>query len=183
MPRAAPVVAIFVDTGAALFAGDDENSNTQLQDFATSCRAFTEVEGAPCVVVFWHPVKNAQADNLIPRGGSALLGAVDGNLTLWLDDDGTATLSHTPAKWRADPFEPIAFTLESVPLVLPSGVNANVSHRPAEDRKPRKGTRRGYATTAKGTRRGGVESPLSPRTRRSNRSAADDRLSRPPTPC
>lgn len=66
-----PVVAIVVDTGAALFAGDDENSNTQLQDFATSCRAFTEVEGALCVVVFWHPVKNAAADNLIPRGGLA----------------------------------------------------------------------------------------------------------------
>jgi hypothetical protein len=37
------VIAIFLDTGPALFARDDENSNTQLQLFAASCPLLTEV--------------------------------------------------------------------------------------------------------------------------------------------
>jgi hypothetical protein len=117
------IAAIFVDTGLALFAGDDDNANMAMQAFAVSCRAFTELNGAPSVVVFWHPVKNAGADNLAPRGGSALLNAIDGNLTLWLDTDtDTATLSHS--KWRADVFEPIDFALEKVKLILPTDAYA-----------------------------------------------------------
>jgi hypothetical protein len=124
--RAQSISAVFVDTGLALFAGDDENANQQMQAFAVSCRVLTELDGAPCVLVFWHPVKNANADNLIPRGGSALLNAIDGNLTLWLDaDTDTATLAHT-SKWRADLFEPIDFTLETVQLVMPSGAYASI---------------------------------------------------------
>lgn len=119
------VSAIFVDTGVALFAGDDDNQNTQMQAFATASRALTEIDGAPCVVLFWHPVKNASADNLVPRGGSALLNAIDGNLTLWLDvESDTATLGHT--KWRADIFEPIEFALETFPLIMPSGASSSV---------------------------------------------------------
>ena len=118
------MVAIFIDTGPALFAGDDENANTQMQAFAESCRALTNIEGAPCVVIFWHPVKSANAENLTSRGGSALIGAIDGNLTLWADDDETTTLSH--GKWRADHFDPIVFTLESVPLIMRSGATANI---------------------------------------------------------
>ena len=120
----ARVVAIFIDTGPALFAGDDENANPQIQAFAESCRALTEIEGSPCVVVFWHPVKAASADNLTPRGGSALIGAIDGNLTLWAEDDETTTLGH--GKWRADHFDPIVFSLESVPLIMQSGAIANI---------------------------------------------------------
>ena len=104
----ADVCAIFVDTGPALFAGDDENSNAALQSFAASWRPLTLMPGRPVVVLLWHPAKNATADNLVPRGGSSLLGAVDANLTLWRDDD-VVTLSYT--KLRSEHFEPIRFRL------------------------------------------------------------------------
>jgi energy-coupling factor transporter ATP-binding protein EcfA2 len=117
------VCAIFLDTGPALFAGDDENSNTELQQFASSCRLLTEVPGAPCVGVLWHPAKSATADNLIPRGGSSLIGTVDANLTLWREDEGF-TLAYT--KLRSEHFEPMRFEFERIPLVLPSGANATV---------------------------------------------------------
>jgi hypothetical protein len=117
------VCAIFLDTGPALFVGDDENSNTELQRFAASCRLLTEVPGAPCVGVLWHPAKSATADNLIPRGGSSLIGTVDANLTVWREDE-TFTLGYT--KLRSEHFEPMRFAFERIPLVLPSGAEATV---------------------------------------------------------
>jgi energy-coupling factor transporter ATP-binding protein EcfA2 len=117
------VVAVFIDTGPALFPGDDENSNSQQQLFAASCRMLTGISGAPCVVLLWHPAKSATADNLLPRGGSSLIGTVDANLTVWRDED-TFTLGHT--KLRSEHFEPVRFQLEPVGLVLPSGMSVTV---------------------------------------------------------
>lgn len=116
------VRAVFVDTGPALFSGDDENANVAMQQFATDCRMLTTLSGAPCVVIYWHPAKSATADNLAPRGGSALLGAVDGNLTVWLDpESGIATLARSAWKWRGEHFDPLHFRFDSVDLLLPSG--------------------------------------------------------------
>jgi RecA-family ATPase len=42
---------VFVDTGVALFCGDDENANAQLQAFAARCRWFVNLPGSPCTVV------------------------------------------------------------------------------------------------------------------------------------
>lgn len=121
--RGRSVIAVFVDTGPALFARDDENANAQMQGFAASCQTMTELPGRPCVVVFWHPVKNATADNLEPRGASSLIGTIDGNLTIWLDGD-IATLSCT--KWRGEYFDPMLFGLEVVDLFLPSGATTSI---------------------------------------------------------
>ena len=77
-----PVSLIIVDTAAAYFEGDDENSNTQFGDYARrTLRPLITMPGEPCVIVACHPVKNATDDNLIPRGGGAFLNEVDGNLT------------------------------------------------------------------------------------------------------
>lgn len=139
--RSAPeqrVLAVFVDTGPALFSGDDESANVEMQRFAAGCRVLTDLPGRPCVVVFWHPTKSATADNLAPRGGSALLGAVDGNLTLWLDlDSGITTLRHAPSKWRGDHFEPMAFRFEPIDLILPSGTPRTIKlAATTDDRTP-----------------------------------------------
>lgn len=114
---------VIVDTGPALFAGDNENDNAQLQDFAVACRAFVQLPGGPCTLVNWHPAKGATADNLLPRGGSALTASVDGNLTLWRDDD-VLTLGYT--KFRGGHFDPIRLELQRIPLLMPSGRHVDI---------------------------------------------------------
>jgi hypothetical protein len=61
------VVLIIIDTSAAYFEGDDENSNTQHLEHARRLRTLTSMPGRPCVIAACHPVKNAADDNLIPR--------------------------------------------------------------------------------------------------------------------
>jgi hypothetical protein len=62
--------------------------------------------------VLAHPIKNARADNLLPRGGGAFLNEVDGNLTL-RKDDALAEL-HWQGKFRGPEFDPLAFELHKV---------------------------------------------------------------------
>jgi hypothetical protein len=117
------IALVFVDTGPATFAGDEENSNTDQQAHASAWRRGTELPGKPCVVVLGHPHKGATADNLTPRGGSAFLGSLDANLTIWKDDD-VITISHT--KLRSEHFEPLTFRLDPVAMQLDSGAHVTI---------------------------------------------------------
>ena len=101
-----------VDTSAAYFQGDDENSNAQLGAHARDMRKLTELPGKPCVLVATHPVKNATAENLLPRGGGAFLNEIDGNLTLSKATEGARL--HWQGKHRGVDFEPVLFELETV---------------------------------------------------------------------
>ncbi|WP_413813578.1 AAA family ATPase [Mesorhizobium sp. Root157] len=103
---------IIIDTSAAFFQGDDENSNVQNGKHARDMRALTELPGAPCVFTAAHPVKNAGADNLLPRGGGAFLNEVDGNLTLAKAPGGARM--HWQGKHRGVEFDPIQFELATV---------------------------------------------------------------------
>ncbi len=109
-----PVSLIIVDTAAAYFEGDDENSNTQFGDYARrTLRPLTTMPGEPCVIVACHPVKNATDDNLIPRGGGAFLNEVDGNLTAARTASGVIEL-HWQGKYRGPDFAPMHFTTRTV---------------------------------------------------------------------
>jgi hypothetical protein len=109
-----PVSLIIVDTAAAYFEGDDENSNTQFGDYARrTLRPLTKMPGEPCVIVACHPVKNASDDNLIPRGGGAFLNEVDGNLTAARAASGVVEL-HWQGKYRGPDFAPMHFTTRTV---------------------------------------------------------------------
>ena len=68
-----PISLLIVDTSVAYFTGDDENSNTQLGNHARMLRSLCTLNGKPTVLVTCHPIKNADANNLIPRGGGAFL--------------------------------------------------------------------------------------------------------------
>jgi hypothetical protein len=105
LPNLALVV---VDTFAAYFDGDDENSNAQALDFARLVRKITAFPSKPAVIMPAHPVKNATRANLSPKGGSSLLNEVDGNLTLW--NDGGVITMHWQGKFRGAEFD--ALTLE-----------------------------------------------------------------------
>jgi hypothetical protein len=105
------VSLVIVDTSAAYFEGDDENSNTQQQTHARMLRELVSLPGGPCILTNCHPVKNAADDNLIPRGGGSYIAEVDGNLTALRDD--TAVTVHTQGKFRGTDFAPMSFVLKT----------------------------------------------------------------------
>ncbi|UGX92433.1 helicase RepA family protein [Bradyrhizobium barranii subsp. barranii] len=117
--RIGDVDMIVVDTSAAYFHGDDENSNTQLGAHARNLRALTTLPGKPVVYAACHPIKNADPSNLLPRGGGAFIAEVDGNLTL---NKGETVKPHHQGKHRGPDFEPIHFELKT--LTAPSLVDS-----------------------------------------------------------
>ena len=109
------LVAVFVDTSAAFYEGDDENDNVAMRRHASALRSLTTLPGCPTVFVLCHPTKNASRESLLPRGGGSFVAEVDANLTLWKDEAGIVTL-HWVSKIRGAPFDPIRFELVPVEL-------------------------------------------------------------------
>jgi hypothetical protein len=103
---------VVVDTSAAYFETDDENSNTQVGAHARRLRQLVQLQGGPTVLVCCHPVKHAGADNLLPRGGGGFLAEVDGNLICRKDD--SAVELHWQGKFRGPDFAPFSFLLKTV---------------------------------------------------------------------
>jgi AAA domain len=105
---------IIVDTSAAYFTGDEENSNTQSKNHASDLRRLTKLPGNPCVVVLCHPKKDAVSQKeMVPRGGSAFVAEIDGNMTAVKAEDGTIELWHTD-KWRGPGFASMQFKLKTI---------------------------------------------------------------------
>ena len=73
-------------------------------------RRLTALDSKPCVVMPAHPIKNATRSNLTPKGGSSLLNEVDGNLTIWNDDQ--LLTMHWQGKHRGPDFEAIQMELQ-----------------------------------------------------------------------
>jgi hypothetical protein len=107
------LTAVIIDTSAAYFMGTEENDNVQMIHHAHVLRNLSELPGKPAIIVPCHPVKNASKDNLLPRGGGAFLNEIDGNLTLWSDDNGKTTQLHWQGKLRGPGFEPLDFELKT----------------------------------------------------------------------
>lgn len=104
---------VVIDTSPAFYEGDDENSRTQMGNHARVLRGLINlIPGKPCVVANCHPVKNANADNLLPAGGGSFLNEVDGNLTA-AKTDSTSEL-HWQGKYRGPEFAPMNFLIKTV---------------------------------------------------------------------
>jgi hypothetical protein len=104
---------VIIDTSAAFFEGDDENTNPQQQAHAARLRSLIELlPGGPTILVLCHPTKNASDDNLTPRGGGAFIAEGDGNLTCRMEDAGVEL--HWQGKFRGPDFAPINFLVHSV---------------------------------------------------------------------
>ena len=115
------IALVIVDTSAAYFLGNEELSNTQMGSYARVLRKLTTLPGHPCVVVLCHPIKHViEPSQLLPRGGSAYLAEMDGNLTLWRTADDMVQLDYT--KLRGPAFQPISFQLK--PIKSPRLVDA-----------------------------------------------------------
>jgi hypothetical protein len=107
------VALLIIDTSAAYFAGEDENDNKQALDHAKWLRNISaRVPGNPAVLVCCHPHKGAERDELIPRGGSAFVNELDGNLSC--EKAGDFSVLRTCGKYRDVDFPPIAFHRQAV---------------------------------------------------------------------
>jgi hypothetical protein len=109
-----PFSLVIIDTSAAYFQGDDENSNTQLGEHARLMRRFTGLPGNPVVLVTCHPTKHPDLTNLLPRGGGAFLAEMDGNLACIRDNFMLELTTH--GKWRGPDFSPLAYKLHPCKL-------------------------------------------------------------------
>jgi hypothetical protein len=103
---------VIVDTSAAYFEGEQENDNVSMGAHARMLRSLTTLPSGPTVLALCRPVKNATADNLLPRGGGAYAAEVDGNLVGRKAD--TIVELDWQGKFRGPGFEPIAFELISL---------------------------------------------------------------------
>jgi predicted transcriptional regulator len=115
-PKTPDYALCIVDTFAAFFQGDDENTNVEAGAHARLMRSLVNLLGGPCVLVNCHPVKNATAENLLPRGGGASLAEFDGNTTC--AKNGTTTIFHWQGKIRGPEFEPFTFVNQTVRLPI-----------------------------------------------------------------
>lgn len=113
------VRAVFVDTSASYFNGDDDKDNMQMYQHASDLRSLTRLPGEPLVMVACHPTKGAERDKLVPRGGGGFLNEVDANTTAWKEAGENSTVElHWCEKLRAPSFDPMTFELH--PLRLPA---------------------------------------------------------------
>jgi len=108
-----PFSLVIIDTSAAYFRGDDENSNAQLAAHARMMRSFVGLPGGPTILVTCHPTKNPDPGNLLPRGGGAFLNEVDGNLVCLKEPGSMVVTLDTHGKFRGPEFEPFSFKLVS----------------------------------------------------------------------
>jgi hypothetical protein len=107
---------VVIDTSAAYRFDDDEDSNANAITWARMLRQhFPVMPGRPAVIIATHPTKHADCDNLLPRGGGAFLNEVDGNLTLWADEEQNTTTLHWCGKLRGMSFCPLQFALQPCP--------------------------------------------------------------------
>jgi hypothetical protein len=113
-----PFSLVIVDTLQAAFDGGDFNQNKEVLDFMRRQRALTRLPGGPVVIIAAHPVKNAERTNLVPYGGGSILNEVDGNLTIWKEEDVISV--HWWGKWRGVDFDPKFFELKiaDAPAIL-----------------------------------------------------------------
>ena len=103
---------VIVDSLQAFFEGDNDNDNSQMVDMAHKLRNLCETKQRPAILIIAHPAgKTPSKDNLVPRGGSAFLNEIDGNLTVWSQDKTQQTLHHS-AKFRGAGFDPIEWVMQ-----------------------------------------------------------------------
>lgn len=108
-----PFGLVIVDTAAAYNEVDDENSNAEMAKQAKRYRdLITDVYGKPTVIVTCHPLKNYNPEALSPRGGSAFVNEVDGNLVCLKEPNSTIVELHWHVKFRGPDFAPIPFRIE-----------------------------------------------------------------------
>lgn len=103
---------VIVDSLQAFFEGDNDNDNSQMVEMAHKLRDLCSTKTRPALLIIAHPAgKTPSKETLVPRGGSAFLNEIDGNLTVWSQDASQQTLHHSQ-KFRGAGFDPMEWVME-----------------------------------------------------------------------
>lgn len=105
---------VVLDTDQALSSDTDENDNRERVEHAKRVRMLTRAAPRPTVIDLCHPPVNAARVALRPRGGSAFLAEIDGNLGAWIDEGENRAELFRTTKFRGPMFEPLAFDIKVV---------------------------------------------------------------------
>jgi len=105
---------VVLDTDQALSSDADENSNAERVEHAKRVRMLTKTKQRPAVIDLCHPPASAARNALRPRGGSAFLAEIDGNLGVWIDEGDTRAELFRTTKFRGPMFEPLTFDIKVV---------------------------------------------------------------------
>lgn len=110
-----PFDLCIIDTQKAHSGAEDEDSNPEAHELAQAIRRLGAGIGDPCILTLSHPTKNPTRDTLLPRGGSAFTGSIDGVLCLWRESRGMPTELFTHKdKFRGRAFDGEFFQLVEV---------------------------------------------------------------------
>lgn len=110
-----PFDLCIIDTQKAHSGAEDEDSNPEAHELAQAIRRLGAGIGDPCMLTLSHPTKNPTRDTLLPRGGSAFTGSIDGVLCLWRESRGMPTELFTHKdKFRGRAFDGELFELIEV---------------------------------------------------------------------
>ena len=97
----------------------------QMQHFANILRTLVdELPKRPTVITATHPKKDADPDNLLPRGGGAFIAAIDGNLVL--KNTGKIVELTWQGKFRGISFDPMYFEIEIIKLEKLKDIDGNI---------------------------------------------------------
>jgi hypothetical protein len=111
-----PLSGIIVDTKQAYFEDENENDNVPAVEQARDLRELTTLEGRPAVIVLCHPRGGAHTpEQMIPRGGTAFLGEIDGNITCVLDEGLIEVRPHSKFRGSTN-WGPLNFHLDYIKL-------------------------------------------------------------------
>ncbi len=108
---------VIIDTDQAVAGSDDENGNSERATHAMRVRDLTDCSSRPCVIDLCHPPLSATKNSMRPRGGSAFLAEIDGNVGIWRDEASTTVEMYRTGKFRGPDFAPISFALHEVAVV------------------------------------------------------------------
>ena len=110
-----PFDLCIIDTQKAHSGAEDEDDNGSSHALAMAMREMGRAIGDPCILTLSHPTKTPTKESLLPRGGSAFTGSIDGVLCLWRERRGDPSELFTHAdKFRGQSFEGHFFNLEEV---------------------------------------------------------------------
>ena len=83
-----------------------------------------ELQKRPTVITATHPKKDADPDNLLPRGGGAFIAAIDGNLVL--KNAGKIVELTWQGKFRGISFDPMYFEIEIIKSEKLKDIDGNI---------------------------------------------------------
>jgi hypothetical protein len=82
-----PYSLVVIDSLQAHASGGNLVENKDAHIIIEALTKLKNLNGNPTILILCHPKKNPDKHDLVPYGGGSIMNAIDGNLTVWKEDD------------------------------------------------------------------------------------------------